>query len=128
MIDAAERRLIEHLPHAPADLRVAELMERHAHELLSEAAEIRARASGEAPQGEELVDVAEIATMMKTTKDAARKQLERVGVGVEVAGRVYAPRRALARLYVQNVRSDVAFVSSAEKSRLGHNDREWRLS
>jgi hypothetical protein len=109
-LPVAPRR--ERTPHVPADLRVAELMERHAHELLSEAAEIRARAADEAPQDDELISVAEIAKMKNTTKDAARKQLKRAGVGVIIAGRLYAPRAALARLYVRNVLSNVAFVPS----------------
>ena len=61
----------EHTPHAPADLGVAEFMERHAHELLSEAAAIRARAAGEAPADEELLDVGTIAMTLQVSKGAA---------------------------------------------------------
>jgi hypothetical protein len=94
------------------DHPLAAEIERHGRALLAMAAEIRARASGEAPQDDELISVAEIAKMKNTTKDAARKQLKRAGVGVIIAGRLYAPRAALARLYVRNVLSNVAFVPS----------------
>jgi len=105
-------RPLKHLPHVVADLRAADVLERYARELLNEAAELRARASGETPADDEMVSIAEIATMMKTTEDAARKQIKRVGVGVKIAGRLYAPRTALASLYVRNVHSNVAFVQS----------------
>jgi hypothetical protein len=87
-------------PHAPADLRVAELMERHAHELLSAAAEIRATA-GEAPANDELVDVGTIAQALRISKAAARMQMIRSGYAAKVGGLWHVPQSAVSTLYRQ---------------------------
>jgi hypothetical protein len=71
------------------------------------------------PTDEEMVSVAEIAAMMSTTKDAARKQIKRAGVDVKSGGRLYAPRTALATLYVRNVHSNVPFVQSPQSPDCG---------
>jgi hypothetical protein len=109
-------------PHAPADVRRVALVQRLAElggeiqivaaELQALDAGLRGEAADAGPTDDEMVSITEIAKAMRTTKDAARKQLKRAGVGVRIAGRLYAPRAALAGLYVRNGLSNVAFVPS----------------
>jgi hypothetical protein len=95
-------RPLKHLPHIVADLRAADVLERHARELLNEAAELRARAAGEAPgAAEELVDVGTIAQALRISKSAARMQMIRSGYAAKVGGLWHVPRSAVSTLYRQ---------------------------
>jgi hypothetical protein len=103
-----QRRELVVAPRVAADQRLADALDKCdklAADLALVFAEVRAIAAGEASADDELISVAEVAAMMGTTKDAARKQLKRAGVDVKSGGRLYAPRTALATLYVRNVQS-----------------------
>jgi hypothetical protein len=82
-----------------ADHPLAAEIERHGRALLAMAAEIRARASGEAPQGEELVAVGTIAQALRVSKAAARMQMIRSGYAAKVGGLWHVPRSAVSTLY-----------------------------
>jgi hypothetical protein len=103
-----------------ADQRRVALVQRLA-ELGSEiqivAAALQALDAGEAPQEEELIDVSSIAQALQVSKAAARAQITRRGCATKIGGRLYAPRSAIATIYVTNARGNVAFARS-------HRDRD----
>jgi hypothetical protein len=112
-------------PHVPAELRVAELLERHAHELLDLTAEIRARAAGEAPGAEstdeEMVPVGAVAKVLRISKAAARMQMIRSGYAAKIGGLWHVPRSAVSTLYRQrNVSGPQRNVSPLNRTKAAY--------
>ena len=100
---------------AGADPRRVALVRRLAElgsEIRTVAAELQALDAGEAPADEELLDVGTIARMLQVSKSAARAQITRRRCATKIGGRLYAPRSALATIYVTNARGNVAIERS----------------
>jgi hypothetical protein len=101
-----------------ADQSLAAELERHGRELLAMAATLRGSASGEAAEAEpappEMLSVANVASLLGISKDAARMAISRRGAGVKVGGRVQVPRSVLPTLHRDRsiVRGAVRFVRS----------------
>ncbi len=100
------------------DLRRVALLHRLAElgsEIQLATAELQAlNAPPQAEASPEMLSVANVASLLGISKDAARMVISRRGVGVRVGGRVQVPRKALPTLYRDRsiVRGDVRFVRS----------------
>ena len=92
-----------------------ERLERNTREQQDIIAEIRILAAAEAePAPPEMLSVANVASLLGISKDAARMAISRRGAGVKVGGRVHVPRSVLPTLHRDRsiVRGAVRFVRS----------------